>query len=566
MGGVRRLDSSLVNLIAAGEVVERPASVVKELVENSLDAGARHIGVAYEEGGTTRIVVEDDGEGMGRQDAMMALERHATSKIAIEADLDSIATLGFRGEALPSIVQVSRTELVTRPADAAAGTRIVVEGGQVLLRESVGARPGTRVTVRDLFFNTPARREYLKAPANEAARILEIVGRLALAAPGVAFDVTSAGHRVLATDGSGDLRAVVGAIWGMEVADATLPVQAERAGSTLRGLISRPDASRSNRQGEILVVNGRPVTNPRLRYAAEEAYRTLLMKGRYPYLVLLLDIPPEAVDPNVHPAKAEVRFRDEADLARVVHDACREALLPGRIPPGPIERPLHMSESRPPYDASPGLGEVQTFFETAAALGAPAAGPVGAAPTARAQIRRLFLLAEGPDSLFVIDQHAAHERIGYDRLASQEVERASQQLLTPVVVRLSPSDLTQVELWGEALGEEGFVIEPFGATGEVVVRSLPAFLARQAGPAMLRSLFEELGDAPSQPLERRRHLWRAMAACRAAVKREDLLAPPEQQALIAQLWATAEPRRCPHGRPTWLELPYASLEHRLGRT
>ena len=564
MGGVKRLDSSLVNLIAAGEVVERPASVVKELVENSLDAGARHISVAYEEGGTTLVAVEDDGEGMGRQDAMLALERHATSKIASEADLDAIATLGFRGEALPSIVQVARTELVTRPADAAAGTRIVVEGGQVLLRETVGARAGTRVTVRDLFFNTPARREYLKAPAQEAARILEIVGRLALAAPGVAFDVTSAGHRVLATDGSGDLRAVVGAIWGMEVADATLPVHAETAGSQLHGLISRPDASRSNRQGEILVVNGRPVTNPRLRYAAEEAYRTLLMKGRYPYLVLLLDVSPEAVDPNVHPAKAEVRFRDEADLARVVYDACREALLPGRVPPLPAERPLHMSESRRPYDAGP--GEVQTFFEPAAALSAPAAGPAGPVPTARAQIQRLFLLAEGPDSLFIIDQHAAHERIGYDRLASQEAERAAQELLTPVVVRLSPSDLAQVERWGEALGEEGFVLEPFGSAGEVVVRSLPVFLARQAGPAMLRTFFEELGDAPSQPLERRRHLWRAMAACRAAVKREDLLAPPEQQALVAQLWATAEPRRCPHGRPTWLELPYASLEHRLGRT
>lgn len=562
MARIQRLDSALVNLIAAGEVVERPASVVKELVENSLDALARHVRVTYEGGGTTAITVEDDGSGMSREDAMLALERHATSKIASEADLEAIATLGFRGEALPSIVQVSRTELVTRPSDVPSGTRIVVEGGEVLLRETAGAPAGTRITVRDLFFNTPARREYLKAPATEAARILETVGRLALAAPDVAFDVTSAGHRVLATDGAGDLRAVIGAIWGVEVADAVLPIAADLPGVRVRGLISRPDASRANRQGELLVVNGRPVTNPRLRYAAEEAYRTLLMKGRYPYLVLVLEVPAGAVDPNVHPTKAEVRFRDEPELARAVYDACRQALLPGR------ERPfaapaLHMAESVRAYDAPP-AATMQTFFESAASL-APAEGPLGPAPTARAQVKRLFILAEGANSLFVIDQHAAHERIGYDRLASRTEERAAQELLTPIVVRLGPSDLATVERWGGILSEEGFALEPFGATGEVVVRSLPAFLARQAGPAMLRGLFEELGEAPTQPLERRRHLWRAMAACRAAIKREDVLALPEQQALIAQLWATAEPRRCPHGRPTWLELPYASLEHRLGR-
>lgn len=566
MGKIQRLEEGLVNLIAAGEVVERPASVAKELVENSLDAGATNLKVRYEQGGMTLLEVDDDGEGMSKEDAVLALERHATSKVRGEADLERIHTLGFRGEALPSIVQVSRTELRTRRRGEQEGTRLVVEGGRLLLREVVGTSPGTRVTVRDLFFNTPARKAYLKPPATESARVLEVLGRLALASPGVQFDVVSDGRPVLQTDGNGDLRGVVASLWGVDAADRTLPILATAAGMRVSGLISRPDLSRSNRQGQVLVVNGRPVQNLRVRYAAEEAYRSLLMKGRYPYLVLVVELAPDAVDPNVHPTKWEVRFRDEAALARLVHEACRESLLPRRASDaGPRRAELALREE-PPLDRwhrGEGEGQGLTFFGGASAAAAEAIPPM---PYARCQVKSLFIVAEGEGSLFLVDQHAAHERVGYDRLVGRPEERTAQDLLVPLVVTLAPGDREHLRRWEGALTSEGFAFEAFGRSGETVVRRIPAFLVKDASPRILEDILRELGEEPEEGLQAKRHVWMAMAACRAAVKRKDVLSVPEQQALLAALWATAEPRHCPHGRPTWVSVPYGQLEHRFGRS
>ena len=563
MGKITRLDEATVNLIAAGEVVERPASVAKELVENSLDAGARAIDVAYEDGGTTLLEVRDDGEGMSAEDALLALERHATSKIRGESDLERIRTLGFRGEALPSIMQVSRSEIVTRRAEDGEGTRLVVEGGKLLLREVVGAPAGSTVRVRDLFYNTPARRAYLKPAASEASRVLEVMGRLSLAAPEVAFRVTSEGKPVLQTDGAGDLRSVVASLWGVDVADRMLPIEAKRGAMRVRGLVSRPDLSRSGRQGQVVVTSGRPVQNLRIRYAAEEAYRSLLMKGRFPYLVLIIDLPPDLVDPNVHPAKWEVRFRDEADCARMVHDAVRNALTPKEYArPGEEARALAEAAPSLAWDPVPPAGPPLTLLGAETAASRVALPPM---PRARLQVRGLFIVAEGDDGLFLIDQHAAHERVGFERLARRAEEKVAQRLLSPLIVDLGQADLGRLEAWAPLLSDCGFEVENFGRGGEVAVRSVPAFFARGAGPRLLKDLLLELGDAPGEGPAGRSRLFMAMAACRAAVKRGDVLSLPEQEALVAALWASEEPRHCPHGRPTWILIPYGDLEHKVGR-
>lgn len=565
MGKVKRLDENLVNLIAAGEVVERPASLVKELVENALDAGARHIRVAYEAGGLKSVAVSDDGEGMSPDDALLSLERHATSKISLQDDLDRIRTLGFRGEALPSIAQVSRLEILTRRREEEMGTRILVEGGRILLREVAGSSPGTTMTVRDIFYNTPARKEYMKAPETESAKILEGLGRLAFSSPGVQFDVSSEGHPVLGTEGNGDLRGVAASLWGLDVADRLLTIFAEQPGITVEGLISRPDASRSNRQGQVLLVNGRPVQNLRIRYAAEEAYRSLLMKGRFPYLVLVVTVSPEAIDPNVHPTKWEVRLAQEAEITRAAYEACRSTLLP-KVPGTPDAR----SHAGSAFGESLAVGSYgfqaaaqEMLFASESAAQAQGVPPL---PQARSQVAGLFIVAEGQDALYLVDQHAAHERVGYDRLVGRPDERASQPLLTPMVLTLGPEDREHLSAWAPALEEEGFVVEPFGRAGETVLRAIPSFLGKLATPRLLTDLLAELAPAPKEAMDRRRHLWMAMAACRAAVKKRDILSLPEQEALLAALWATEEPRHCPHGRPTWLRVPYAQLEHRFGRT
>lgn len=563
MGKIRLLDDGLVNLIAAGEVVERPASVAKELVENSLDAGARRIAVSFEAGGTTALEVTDDGEGMSREDAVLAFERHATSKIRREGDLEAIQTLGFRGEALPSIAQVSRTEVVTRRGEDLEATRLLIEGGKLVLREVTGAGRGTRVLVRDLFYNTPARRAYLKPPATEASHILEVLGRLALAAPGVQFDVASEGRPVLQTDGDGNLRGVVAALWGVDAADRMLPVEGRRASLGVRGLVSRPDLSRSNRQGQLVIAAGRPVQNLRIRYAAEEAYRGLLMKGRFPYLILILDVPPDAIDPNVHPTKWEVRFRDEAEIARRVHDAVRSALVPQTAPEARTETAAFLEPSpSQAWDDRNGNAPPLTLLGATTAAGAET---MPLMPRARCQIRGLYIVAEGEEGLFLIDQHAAHERVGFERLERRDEERSAQELLSPLIVKLGPADGARLEAWDKTLEEAGFRIEGFGRGGEYAVRSVPSFLAREATPGLLTELLRQLGAGPEDAVWGRRRLWQAMAACRAAVKRGDALALPEQEALVAALWATKEPRHCPHGRPTWILVPYHALQHGLGR-
>ncbi len=566
MSAIQVLADDLINAIAAGEVVERPASCAKELVENSLDAGASWVEVSYRQGGLSEISVRDNGRGIPAQEVALAFERHATSKLAAFSDLDKITTLGFRGEALPAIAQVSRLEMVTRTADEPNATRVVIEGGRLLLREKVAAASGTRVAVQDLFFNTPARLAHLRSTDGEGARLVQEMSRLALSQPGVGFRVTTDQRLVLATSGDGDLLAAAAAVWGLEVAEALVPIFDQYGEVTISGLVSRPHQSRANRQAQLAVVNGRAVNNPRLRYAAEQAYREHLMRGRFPYLVLCVDVPVQSVDPNVHPSKWEVRLRAEDELASHIYEACRRALGLERRPE--MSRPAWAEQApsaasagpTPAHDAGAQIG----FAAVRTAASATGLGPP---PEAISQVNELFLVAVDADSLYLIDQHAAHERVAFEALAGAGARQA-QLLLEPVRVRLLPEEAERLGSLAPELEEMGLEVAALGPGGEVVVRSLPEDLADAAHGEPLRALLSDLAAAASwTEAEERRRLGRlALAACRAAVKRGDRLTLVEQQALIDALWRCAEPRHCPHGRPVWLSLPLASLEHRLGRS
>lgn len=565
MSAIRILADDLINAIAAGEVVERPASCAKELVENSLDAEASWIEVSYRQGGLSELTVADDGHGIPASEVPLALERHATSKLADFADLDRIVTLGFRGEALPAIARVSRLEMVTRSREEDSGSRLLVEGGRIVLREKVAAAVGTKVVVRDLFFNTPARLAHLRSTDGEGSRLVQEMTRLALSAPKVAFRVSTEQRLVMATAGDGDLMAAAAAVWGLEAAESLVPIFDQYDGATISGLISRPHRSRANRQAQLAVVNGRAVNNPRLRYAAEQAYREHLMRGRFPYLILGLSVPPQSVDPNVHPSKWEVRLRAEDDLAAHVYEACRRALgLERRVGVAVVSWPEAPPAKVTPHLAPAAWGDRQMGFGRLEV--ASTATQIGTPPRAVSQVRDLFLVAVDNNSLYLIDQHAAHERITFEALAESE-GRQVQLLLEPARVRLLPEEAERVVALTAELTEIGLELAALGAGGEVVVRSLPIGLAGEAHGETLRTLLVELAAAGSvaEAAERNRHLRLALAACRAAVKQGDRLSVAEQQALIDRLWRCAEPRHCPHGRPVWLSLPFASLEHQLGR-
>lgn len=568
---VVRLPAEVVDRIAAGEVVERPASALKELVENSLDAGARRIHVHIRDGGR-HLAVVDDGCGMEEEDLLLALERHATSKLRSVDDLWRIQTLGFRGEALPSIAAVSRMEIRTRTREAAVGWRLVVEGGLRRLVAEVSHAPGTAVTVRDLFFNTPARLQFLKRPETEVAKAVEAVERLAVAYPAVAFTVEVEDRTSFRTGGSGNRLMTLADLWGSELALSLLSVEGRQGEAVLHLLLAPAGEGRSSRAYQYVFVNGRPVHAPRLRFALEEAYRERLMKGRYPVFCLDLTLPPEDVDPNVHPQKLEVRLRHESQLASFVHELARRALSPRPTPavktPGVAETErVDTSCSR--RTAEPGRDEApRSVREPFAAYeenhpGSPPEAVVWteASPPAPRLIGRLagaYILAEGAEGLYIVDQHAAHERVTYERL--QRKEGGIQMLVAPMVLRLTPEEMAAVETGGRALAELGLEVTPIGAR-EVAVRSVPVSLGRSLSAEdvhrALRSWTEARGDGEAAR--------RALVACRSSVKAGTELTPPEMEALLRSLFRAEEPRFCPHGRPTFFFLPLAELERRLGR-
>jgi len=561
------LPQEVASAIAAGEIVERPSSVVRELVENALDAGASRIEVRLEGAGQTLIEVGDDGAGIASGELPLAVARYATSKLENTQDLFAIRTLGFRGEALASIGAVSRMEIVSRRADEAGGASLRVEGSQVGRRTRRGAPVGTVVSVRDLFFNTPARRKFLKAETTERRRVLELVGRYAIAYPGVAFRVTSDGRTTLETAGRGDAREALAAVFDLTTARSLIEVvAAPEAPIAVAGFVSPPDIHRGSRRDLTFFVNGRWVLDAALGAAVVQAYHGLLMVGRFPLGFLRVDLDPAEVDVNVHPSKAEVRFRRPEIIVATVQRAVRATLLaqasspevelPGSWMTAPGERPSTfggLAWERP----SPQAFDAERLPRPSGSV--PLLRPVG-------QVGATYLVAEGPDGLYLIDQHAAHERILFERLSDARASATlqSQTLLDLEPIQLSRAEATQLDTLGAALARIGLVVEPFG--GDTVrVRALPALLA-DLDPA--EAIHTALGDFEEDeaPLEGEVESRLAARVCkRAAIRAGQVLSLVEQEGLLRQLEACRSPRTCPHGRPTMIHISVQALERQFGR-
>jgi DNA mismatch repair protein MutL len=583
---IRLLSSEVSSQIAAGEVVERPASVVKELTENSLDAGAKNISISIEDAGRGLIEVADDGHGIPAAELELAASRHATSKLIQSEDLFHIQTLGFRGEALASIGSVSHMTITSRVASAQEGARLKVDGGISGKVEKVGAPVGTVLRVENLFYNVPARLKFLKSDVTERRAIDSLVTRYALAYPNVRFKVTDGKQITLQTAGDGDRRAILAALYGVDVAKQMLEVMASEEGMTLSGFISPTSLTRSNRKEITFFVNGRWVQEFSLNAALLQAYHTLLMVGRYPLTALFLDMHPEDVDVNVHPTKAEVRFRSQDKIFSFVQRSARKALL--AYTPVPSVSPqlwgsrLVNSEPREvgidwsiahdesvTVDSGPQTVETQAADESISpstvngqrsfSTGVPLLRLIG-------QIGSTYLVAEGPDGLYLIDQHAAHERVLFEKLMAQHDAKKipSQALLAPEVVTLPPQSAKTLTQQLPFLNRFGFEVEEFG-TNTFQVRAMPTLFAGGDSASALRALVEDF-EEDETPLQAEVESKLAARVCkRLAVKGGQTLTSDEQRSLLHDLEACQSPRTCPHGRPTMIHLSVDTLERQFGR-
>lgn len=563
--------------IAAGEVIERPASAVKELVENALDAGATAVSVEIERGGLDLIRVTDDGRGMSAAELALAIQRHATSKLRTAADLQGVLTLGFRGEALPSLAAAGELTIRSRAAGAMGGAEIDVREGRPGPVVAVGAPAGTSVTLRDLFGRQPARRKFLRTSAGETAQIAQLLSQLALAYPSVRFALTVDGRTTLSTSGGGDRREVAGRVFGAAAGRRLLEVgDGDEPGISVEGLVSPPDLSRGTRSAVHLTVNGRVVQSRRLTFAVESAYETLLTTGRHPIAVIEVRLAPEELDVNVHPTKAEVRFRDERAVFRAVQGAVRRAVIGGAPVPrlGPagadgataaeaaVGEPSLWGAQASPNQVVIMSGTVEsgTPEETPRSVGEtlPLVRVVG-------QVGSTYIVGEGPDGMYLIDQHAAHERVLYEQLVAQRHGAAveTQGLLAPVNVELTAA---QGAVFGAAqagLAELGFDVEPFGERA-VVVRSVPAVYRGRDPGASVAELLEALA-APEAASPEGADRATMTVACHAAVRAGMTLALEEMRALIRQLERCRSPRTCPHGRPTVMHLSATTLDREFRR-
>ena len=560
------LPDAVADQIAAGEVVERPASVVKELVENALDAGARRVRVALENGGKTLIEVSDDGSGMGREDAVMALDRHATSKVRSAADLVGVATFGFRGEALPAIASVSRFALTS--SDGESGTELTVAGGRLDRVADAVRQRGTTVTVRALFFNTPARRKFLRSAASETRAAQEAVSTLALAHPAVGFELEVDATMRLAVppDQSPDER--LAAVWGRALAGTLVPVSYAAGGFRVEGFVQRPgDAQPTGRRTQ-LFVNGRPFKDPFLLRAAEAGYRSAIHPGDRPSLYLRIEVAAGEVDVNVHPAKLEVRFRDRIGIERVVEEAVRHALgaLVAAAPVGDW-RPLPTGAPASPGGALSfeSAGELFEAHDAASVAGAVPEEPAGfVAPLV--QMFDTYIVYEASEGLIIVDQHSAHERVLYDAVLAQltGANAPAQRLLLPLTLELTDEELDAVESHGEAIRRVGFEAEPFGGR-TVVLHAVPAPHPRFDAGRCFREMVADLARGRFGGWANRLERFAATYACRAAVKAGERLEPREMRELLLRLFATDLPPHDVHGRSTIVQLPREELERRFGR-
>ncbi len=565
--------------IAAGEVVERPASVVKELVENALDAGATDIKVEIRDGGRRLIRVIDNGHGIPQDEVELAFQRHATSKLETAEDLARIRTLGFRGEALPSIAAVSQVTLLTRAVSEDVGTLLRLDGGQIVNRQARGTTEGTIITVENLFYNTPARRKFLRTARTEAGHIHTYITRVAMAFPDRRFTLLSDGRMAFQTTGSGDLLDVLIEVYGLETARQLLPLQ-EMVGPeepteevatrpSVFGYVSPPSLHRSNRVYIDLFVNQRWIQDRSLSYAVGEAYHTLLPRGRHPIAVIQIQLDPSEVDVNVHPAKSEVRFRDGRRVFTAIQRAVRTAV----VEQAPVPRIHHAGSSNWEHVHAPrDHVDSQLALELQRTGDSPPISNLQSPisnflPPLRVvgQIAQAYIIAEGPTGMYLIDQHAAHERVLYERLMNADDRPiTSQALLDPVPVELTGPQLETLEVCEDELSRLGFEIEPFGSE-TVLIRAVPEVLKGRNPAQALVGILDEIAAGTAHVGEEREQRIIASICKQGAVRAGQTLTHEEMQALVRDLEASSSPRTCPHGRPTMIHLSAAQLEREFGR-
>ena len=624
MGIIHQLSPHVADLIAAGEVVERPASVVKELLENAIDAGAKHISAEIQNGGMTFIRLTDDGCGMSPEDAEIAFLRHATSKIRAKEDLEAIGTLGFRGEALAAIASVSKIDLLTRTADESFGTSLHLEAGKITQHTEAGCPPGTTIIVRDLFYNTPARMKFMKRDSAESAAVFSAVQKQAVAHPDVAMRFLRDGKEELSTPGDGQLLSAIYAVFGRQTAMDMVELKSSWEKTRVQGYISRPTASRGNRNYQIFFVNGRYVKSPVLSAALEEAYRNQMMVGRFPACVLELSMPLGAVDVNIHPAKTEIKFLNERDAYDCVYYGALSAL---NRTSGRVDAPAPVQLARPEQVHAPAQNPVNTrqkqkpFFQTMTAEQyraamtppktpasdalvqavrlreekklpvsgrqekipaelhrAPAPVPVAEEPEQTAmelpktdswriigECFSTYFLVEQDDALYLIDKHAAHERILFDKLRSQTGPIPAQTLAEPVVCRISAEEAAAVLEQRELLAECGYGVEEFGAD-TVLLREIPVDVdacdARESLSELAQRLLEGRRTDPAQLRDELLHT----VACKAAIKAGYRTQAAEREALVRRVLGSDDLKYCPHGRPICIRLTKGRIERQFGRS
>jgi len=561
---IQILSPLVVSKIAAGEVVERPASVLKELVENSLDAGANHISVEVSGGGIQLIRVIDNGSGIPEDELEIAFERHATSKITSESDIEGILSLGFRGEALPTIASVADVSMLTRYRDEVAGTSVILENGTIKNKKRQGCPQGTTVTVRNLFENVPARLKFLKSIATENSHISQLVTQYSMAFPEVKFSLLMNERITLRTPGNGDLRDALVEVYGLETAQSMLEITTNEGG--VSGFISPSSVSRSNRNYLSFFVNRRWIQNRMISYATEEAYQGMLMTGKHPIVVLNIALPSGDIDVNVHPTKREIKFRNERDVFLAVQKAVRETLV-GYTPipnmrvstplftsPQLTTIPMPIKENMGPSSSGTLLARESCQIETTTQL--PILRLIG-------QLRNTYIITEGPDGMYLIDQHAAHERVLFEKIKEQQAKQSVevQGLLEPITIDVTAQREDFLRSQGEVLSEAGFTLDRFGER-TYLLRAVPAVLHRQNIPQVLAEIIDSLGELQSSD-------WRerivVSLACHGAIRAGQTLNIQEMEELMHQLEETALPRTCPHGRPTMIQFSVSQLESEFGR-
>ncbi len=550
------LDDILASKIAAGEVVERPASIVKELVENSLDAGATVIEAEIHNGGKSLIRITDNGHGMSPSDAKLCLERHATSKIRKADDLFNISTLGFRGEALPSIASVSLVELLT--SDGELGTKLIVEGGKLVSAEELSLPRGTTVIVKDIFFNTPARLKFLKSDGTELSHIEDVIAKAALARPDVSFKLTANGKELLSTSGNGSLRDAVACVYGNAFVKNLVGVK----GKGIAGFVSKPGETKHNREYQVFFVNGRLVRNFMLSKVLESAFDNMIPKDRHPAAVIFIDADPRQIDVNVHPQKKEIKFLNPSMIGEALRESVKDSLADCAAPVL-VYDPISAKESRWTQQAEQVLIENFKRPEIPSSVAVTEEKVLPVFPVAQLDNTYIVCL-DGPD-LVLIDQHAAHERILYEKLKASSSSGSMQTMLIPEVLELTPQEFRSMSSNLGLLSSVGFDIEPFGKDS-VRIKAIPADIKAIAMKELIADIASEIsGPVPSGASEEAKDKLRKLAACHGAIKAGDPLSTVEINALVRDLFSTTSPSTCPHGRPSVIRLPGGKIASFFGR-